>query len=231
MDPRWARLWFALTAAAVAVGVVIGLFISAHNETFRVLESGQQLARFGGSPLGRSLNNLAFFTVQSNLIVGATSLMLAIDPNRTSMPFRVFRLTGLIAITVTFVVFHVALRGLLELDSWAQAADMLVHTIVPIMAIVGWLSFGPRGLTSGRVAKLTAIFPACYMTFTLIRGPLASHWYPYPFADVKALGYPRVIINGLWIGLLFVSLAAAATALDKRLAPSVEREEPGGTPR
>jgi hypothetical protein len=74
-------------------------------------------------------------------------------------------------------------------------------------------------LTSARIAKLTVIFPACYMLFTLLRGPLASHWYPYPFADVKVLGYFKVCVNGLWIALLFVALAAGATALDRRMAP------------
>lgn len=55
------------------------------------------------------------------------------------------------------------------------------------------------------------------MLFTVIRGPLASDWYPYPFADVTALGYLRVVINGLWIGLLFMALAAAGTAVDRRV--------------
>ncbi len=110
-----------------------------------------------------------------------------------------------------------ALTGLLDLDSWAIVSDKLLHLIVPLMAIVGWLSFGPRGQTSARIAKLTVVFPLGYMAFTLIRGPLASDWYPYPFADVGELGYPRAIINGLWIGLLFGCLAAAATVLDRRL--------------
>jgi hypothetical protein len=34
---------------------------------------------------------------------------------------------------------------------------------------------------------------------------------------VKKLGYARVAINGVWIALLFVGIAAATTALDRRL--------------
>ncbi len=174
MDSRWARAWFAATAACVVAGVIIGLVLSWQNHAFQLIET----------------------------------------------VFRVFRLIGLVAITVTGIVFHVALSGLFDLESWALASDKLLHLVVPVMAVVGWLAFGPRGLTSARVAKLTVIFPVCYMIFTIIRGPLTSDWYPYPFADVKALGYPRVIINGVWIGLLFVALAAAATVLDKRLHTS-----------
>ncbi|MEP6666502.1 MAG: Pr6Pr family membrane protein [Nocardioidaceae bacterium] len=217
MDPKWARLWFAATAACVVVGVMIGLVLSWQNHQFTLIETGETIERFGGTPINRALNNFAFFTVQSNLIVGATCLLLAINPDRSSTIFGVFRLIGLVAITVTGIVFHIALSSLFDLESWALASDMLVHTVVPVMAVFGWLAFGPRGLTSARVARLTLLFPVCYMLFTIIRGPLASDWYPYPFADVNALGYLRVIINGVWIGLLFVAFAAAATALDNRL--------------
>ena len=40
---------------------------------------------------------------------------------------------------------------------------------------------------------------------------------PYPFADVNALGYGRVIVNGLWISLLFFAFAMGAHALDQML--------------
>ena len=64
------------------------------------------------------------------------------------------------------------------------------------------------------------------MVFTLIRGPLASDFYPYPFADVKSLGYLRVCINAVWVALLFVSVAAAATALDKALSRARAQTSP-----
>lgn len=206
MDRRWARPWFAATALCVVVGVGLQLFISADHR-----------AVFGGSPLNRALNIFAYFTIQSNLIVGVTCGLLAVRLARSAMIFAVFRLAGIVAITVTGIVYHVALAGLLELDTRAQLANQLQHTIVPVMAVVGWLAFGPGGLTSKRVAWLTVIYPAAYMTFTMIRGPLASNFYPYPFADIHKLGYPRVVVNGFWIMLLFAGLAGVATLLDGRL--------------
>jgi hypothetical protein len=152
--------------------------------------------------------------------VGVTSLLLAVNAHPSSTVFKVFRLIGVVAISVTFVVFHVALGKLLDLDTWPQVANQLQHTVVPIMCVVGWVAFGPRGLSSARVARLTVIFPAVYIAFTAIRGPLASNWYPYPVADVHALGYLRVIINGLWIALFLMALAAGTTALDSRLKPA-----------
>ena len=84
------------------------------------------------------------------------------------------------------------------------------------MAVVGWVAFGPRGLdVDPKVARLTVLFPLAYMVFTTIRGPLASNWYPYPFADVHHLGYARVAVNAVWIMLLFFAISAGATALDQ----------------
>jgi hypothetical protein len=206
MDQRWARPWFALTAACVLAGIGIQIPVTATSRT-----------AFGGSALNQVFNIFAYFTIDSNVVVGITCLLLALKLERSSVVFAVFRLIGLVAITVTFVVFHVALSRLLDLDSWAQTANQLQHTVVPILTIVGWLAFGPRGLTSARIAWLTVLFPLAYMVFTTIRGPLSSNFYPYPFADVHALGYARVIVNALWISLLFVGVAAGATFLDQRV--------------
>ena len=71
-------------------------------------------------------------------------------------------------------------------------------------------------------AYLTVLFPLAYLVFTTIRGPLASHWYPYPFADIHHLGYARVAVNAVWIMLLFFAISAGATALDRRI------RQPGG---
>jgi hypothetical protein len=219
VDRKWARPWFAATAVLVLAGVVIQLFVTGGDAT-----------KFGATPVLRALNVFAFFTIQSNLIVGGTTLLLALNPARSSTVFRVFRLTGVVAITVTFLVFHVALAHLLELDTWAEVANQLLHTVVPVLAVAGWVMFGPRDLTSGRVARLTAIFPGGYMIFTLVRGPLASDFYPYPFADAKKLGYVGVIANAFWIALLFVGLAAAATFLDKRLPADIGDRETSQPP-
>jgi hypothetical protein len=94
---------------------------------------------------------------------------------------------------------------------------MLLHTAVPILGVAGWLLFGPRGLTSARIARLSVLFPISYMAFTVSRGAVV-YWYPYPFADVDALGYARVIVNGVWIALLFVGIAGVATLVDRRLS-------------
>jgi hypothetical protein len=202
MDARWARVWFGATALAVAAGVVINVFVAANAK-----------AGHFHSATARAFNVFAFFTIQSNLIVGATTLLLAWQLERSSTVFQTFRLMGMVGITLTGLVYHVALAQLLDLESWALLGDQLVHTVVPILAVVGWFMFGPRRLTSARVARLSVLFPLAWLIFTLIRGAVID-WYPYPFIDVTKLGYGKALLNCFWVSLLLFGLAAGATAVD-----------------
>ena len=58
-------------------------------------------------------------------------------------------------------------------------------------------------------------------------GPIVD-FYPYPFIDVRSLGYPRMFVNVALVGALFYALAAAAVALDARLPglPGLARRRP-----
>jgi hypothetical protein len=202
------RIWFGATAACVAGGVLVSVLTAAHNS-----------GGYFRTPVERGFNTLAFFTVQSNLIVGVTTLLLALNPRRSSFAFATFRLIGLVAITVTGIVYHVALAGLLDLQGWDQLGNQLVHTVVPIMSVIGWAMLGPRGLTAARVVYWSLAFPLCWLAFTLIRGSVV-HWYPYPFIDVRKLGYGGTLVNCLWVSLLLLGIAAAANVLDRKLVRS-----------
>ncbi|HEY0641084.1 MAG TPA: Pr6Pr family membrane protein [Pseudonocardiaceae bacterium] len=205
MEQRWARLWFAATAVVVLVALVIQLLVtgSAGDGHF-------------ATPATRTLNVLVFFTIQSNILVGATSLVLALAPYRRSTAFAVLRLSGVVAIAITGVVYHTLLRGLAVLTAWGTVADVLLHSVVPVLAVFGWVAFGPRGRTSVRIATLALVFPVAWLVFTLLRGPLVD-WYPYPFVDVAELGYPRVLVNVAGISLLFLLVAYGAHAADRLL--------------
>ncbi len=206
-----ARILFAATALAVFAGLAIQVQVSATMTGTRFTSVGALV-----------FNVFCYFTVQSNIIVGVTSALLARRLDRPSTTFRVFRLTGLIAIALTFVVFHRALAGLQDLQGAAAAADTLLHTVVPVLAVLSWLTVGPRAMASWRVAALTVLFPLCWAAFALIRGALID-FYPYPFVDVRVLGYARVLGNVCVIGLLFLALAVGAVALDRRLPTGKSR--------
>lgn len=202
------RAWFALTGLVVLAGLAIQLW-----DTSR-LTSGHF-----STPLTRTLNVFFFFTIESNILVIVTCLLLAVRPAVRGTAFAVVRLAGVVGITITGIVYYVALKDLLDLHGAAYISDLILHTVSPLMAVAGWLLFGPRRLTSPRIAGLVVLYPVLYLTMTLIRGVIVD-WYPYPFVDVIAHGYLTVAVNALVIAALVLAVAAGAVWLDRRLPGS-----------
>jgi len=216
-NDRRARAFFAATCVLVSAGLILQLVLSAtaHGGSF-------------GTARGRVFNFLCFFTVQSNIVVAITTGMLATRLVRPSTAFRTFRLVGVVAIVITGVVFHIALRDLRELTGWDAAADFILHSASPVLAAAGWLLFGPRGQVSARTARLTVIAPLCWLAFTLARGTFVQDtsgrdYYPYPFIDAQQHGYLVVLVNVSVVAALFLGVATGAVALDKRLPGEVGR--------
>lgn len=201
-----ARAWFAATAVVVAVALVMQLAVAASSPGIVF-----------PNPVARTANVLAFFTIQSNIIVGITTGLLAHRPDRDSWWFRTFRLDGLICILVTFAVYHTVLAGLADLTGWAKTADVLLHTVVPAMCVLGWAAFGPRGRLIGTVVLGSVLYPLAWLAVTLIRGAITD-WYPYPFLEAPRLGYPKVVLNSLLIAAVFLALAAVAWGVDVLVA-------------
>lgn len=208
-----ARWFFALTATVVTFGLVLQLGLSIASDT------GAE--RFASTP-DRIVNFFSFFTVLSNVAVAATCALLAVDPDRPSAVFRVLRLDAVVAITVTGVVFHLTLAQLQELTGWSAAADAILHTASPILGLGGWLWFGPRGGIGTRTVVWSVAAPVGWIVYTLARGEFVDDrfgraYFPYPFMDVEEHGYPVVLRNVTLVAVLFLALAFAARALDRRL--------------
>jgi len=140
---------------------------------------------------------------------------------RVGTLFRVLRLSGLLGITLTFVIFHVALAHLQELQGSAAVADFLLHTASPILCLLGWLVFGPRRRVDPSVVVWSFAFPVLWSVFALTRGANITY-YPYPFIDVTRLGYGQVASNCIVITVVFVALASGAYVLDHFLARTPE---------
>ena len=85
-------------------------------------------------------------------------------------------------ITVTGLVHWFLLRPLLHLQGADYVADKLLHLVVPVLAIIGWLVFGPRPRTSWPASLRASVWPIAWLVVMLVQGA-ANGWYPYPFLD------------------------------------------------
>src|SRR3954451_24012468 len=97
MRPSYARTWHAVTALVAIAALVLQLVL--------VLQGGRVLDEVDPPGTGMRLYRLlAYFTIESNLLVAVAAVTLALDPARDGGWWRVLRLAGLVAITVTAVV-------------------------------------------------------------------------------------------------------------------------------
>lgn len=148
----------------------------------------------------------SYFTTQADLLVVITSLSLARDAGRDGGGWRVARLNALAGITITALVHWFLLHPLDHFRGWLWASDTLVHIIVPTLAVLSWLVFGPRPRINLRVILLGLIWPLAWLLYTLVVGAITG-WYPYFFLDVEQSGPHMVALY--CVAILIVLLAVS----------------------
>jgi hypothetical protein len=219
---RFARPWHLLTAAVTIFAIVFQLWLALSGHRTLVTE---------GQPSTRTtlVRFFSYFTILSNLLVAITTTSLALGKDRDSRLWRVLRTDAIVGIALTAIVHWFFLRPLLDLHGNDYLADKLLHVIVPALAVIGWVVFGPRARIQRSDLLPSALYPALYMVWTLIHGA-ATSWYPYPFTDVGEHGYPVVLLNACGVIALIAALGAVMLLLDPRL-PGVQSSGDGsGSP-
>jgi hypothetical protein len=170
------------------------------------------------SLFGRVTNELCYFTIESNLIVLAVCAALAWRPERWRWMAGAPRLTALVCITVTGVVYYTLLAADQHYVGIAVIGDVLAHAVSPLLFVGIWL-LGRHGEFQRRHLSQMLIFPVLWVALTLVRGAII-HVYPYDFVDVTANGYPDVIITIVVMLAAARGLAALAVRLDVRRKPA-----------
>lgn len=210
MGSRNARAWHLLTGVVAAVAVLLQLVLVATGSAVLAEEDPPGLA----ARLGRFVG---YFTVQSNVLVAVVSLLLAGDPARDGAAWRVARVGSVVGITITAVVHFLLLRPLLDLAGPDRLADVLLHQVVPVLAVTTWLWWGPRPRFDRRSVGLALGWPVSWLVLVLgVR--LATGWVPYPFLDPAENGWSGVAVACVAVSALFVAVAAGARSVDQRLA-------------
>ncbi|HET7431814.1 MAG TPA: Pr6Pr family membrane protein [Nocardioides sp.] len=213
---RAARAWHLLTAAVTAVALVLQLVL--------VVEGGRVLEESHPPSMGlRLVRFVAYFTIQSNVLVLVSTALLARDPAYDGPCWRVLRTAAVTGIAVTGLVHWFLLRPLLDLHGADLVADKLLHLAVPLLAVVGWLVFGPRPRTSWASSLRATAWPLAWLGVVLAAGG-AWGWYPYPFLDHREHGWDHVGVVCAGIFVLWFALLGAEHAYDRRAAAAPARQ-------
>jgi hypothetical protein len=124
----------------------------------------------------------------------------------------------LVGITVTGIIYATLSRPIVHLHGAAKLTDIAFHYVVPLLAVIGWLIFGPRPRISESTLYGSLAWPILYVVYTLLRGA-ATSWYPYPFADAMVIGYVPALRNGVGVVVLLLGVAFLFMTLDRWFAP------------
>ncbi|GAA5090530.1 Pr6Pr family membrane protein [Chryseobacterium ginsengisoli] len=158
-----------------------------------------------------------YFTILTNIIVSVYFTVLAFKKNPNQKSGILTAIT--VYITVVGFIYQIILRGTWHPTGFQRLIDELLHSVMPVLAIIFWYLFENKAnLKYSQVPKWT-IFPILYLIIILIRGSL-SGFYPYPFVDVTNLGFTKVLTNSLWISVFFIGLSMLYIKIGKLIAKS-----------
>ena len=149
---------------------------------------------------------LTTFTYQANVLAAAYYLL-------TLFSARADGRAGIRGAVVLYVVVAGAIWNLLLTDysMGYTPANILLHIVVPVLAIVDWILVG-RGLRIVRWWQplVWLVYPAVYVVLALVVLNRAGRRAPYYFLDPESVGMLVVVAN---IGLLAVFVLALGCGL------------------
>jgi len=152
------------------------------------------------------LNFFSYFTNLSNILAACVLIVGAIADPRSAR-WDAIRGLAAFAMIVTGIVYTILLAGepLGVTDPWINT---VIHKLMPIVMALDWLLVPPRHTVGRSVALAWLAYPIGYSAYTLIRGPLAGDFYPYPFIDPTGEGsYGHVAVNCVVLAVAMAALA------------------------
>ncbi len=218
---RWA---YSITCGVASLGLAIG-FSMVLRDTYPSLSAEPSLLGSSGQPLiNRVVDYLSFFTIWSNIVVAIVAGYFVYQPRAASPRFQTIWLSALLMISVTGLIYHLALADLVDTQGAAAVSNACNHILTPLAFVLAWLIVGPRGWISLKLIVASFILPLSWILLTLIRGAIVDA-YPYPFVNVVKLGYGPVLMNLVVILLACCVLALLLWGVDKAMVLLTTRRE------
>ena len=161
----------------------------------------------------------SFFTVLTNLLAALCFSFLLLGPHSAFGNFF-SRATTLAAIAVYMcvvgIIYNLILRFLWNPQGLQRIADELLHVVNPGWFLLFWIMYVSKSALEWKHTFFWLIYPVLYVAFILFRGSF-SGFYPYPFSNVRQLGYPHVLLNCTKTILAFFLISVLFVGIGKGL--------------
>ena len=97
-----------------------------------------------------------------------------------------------------------------------------MHYVTPVLFMIDWIAFVPKGRVPWTMIGTSLIPPLAYGIWTVVHGAVAN-WYPYPFVDMRSLGYEQGLVNMAGFLIVFVAVALNSVMIDRAIGSSQPR--------
>jgi hypothetical protein len=170
---------------------------------------------------GTVITFFSFFTILTNILV-ALIFTPAVFSSGSRSPtgwMEFFRRPSVQAsaaayIAIVGIIYRLLLRQLWNPQGMQWVADVILHDVIPVGYVLYWLFFAPRTELRWKDALGWLVYPGVYAVYVLARGAVCG-LYPYPFMDVKVLGYGGVLAHAAVLLLVFLGMGLLVVAVGR----------------
>lgn len=209
--PASAKIYLAVMATVGWFALVAQFYI---NATLNLTPVPEMIIRF-----------FSYFTIQTNCMVAVSCTILLLVPSSKLGNFF-SRQQTMAAITVYVVIvgliYNTILRFLWNPQGLQELVDELLHSVIPVLAVIYWLLFAGKDQLRWTNIFYWLIFPFAYIIYVLIRGSI-SGFYPYPFINTTLLGLNKVLVNALGIAVIFTIISLLFVAAGRSLSKNQQK--------
>jgi hypothetical protein len=192
-----------LIAAIVWFAVISQFYLMMEN---RVTDVPETTIRF-----------FSFFTILTNFMTALYFTFRYRHSNKRHWIYNPGNLTALMVyILIVGLVYQFILRPIWDPTGLQKFVDELLHSINPTLVLLFWWLYEQKSNVQWKQISYWILYPLLYLFFILFRGNF-SGFYPYPFVDVSVLGLSEVLINSVFLTLVFFFLSFCAVGLGKML--------------
>ena len=214
------------TYGLVAFVTIANLLVNIYYEIFEVVPiTDPKASLFGhfphgieGAP-GRVFDLLSYFTIWSQIVVAITFFALYKNQARKDRFTTLLLPTALMMITITGIMFYALIYPVSPPVGANIVPSFVSHAVVPIISVLTWIAYGPRGFVKIKAIPTYFIIPIIWVVLTHVRG-LINGQYPYAVLDVTDIGYTWFFITIVAIIIFGIVLAFIYVAIDKFRAKS-----------
>ena len=171
-----------------------------------------------------TIEYFSYFTILSNIVVAVGTGLFAANPDRRELWVGALRIAGIVMIAITGIVYHLLLAADNDPVGIAFVTDMGLHTVVPLVTVLGWIVVGPHRRFGPHILARAMVIPIAWLAYALVREAIVGEGL-YPFMDVGEQGGGQVAMTLAAIALFATALGFVVLAGDRWLPHSPTSEE------